>query len=262
MTDPAYAYWCGRIGESPVLHRKQWEFCFILQAAATGGVMAPGFRALGFGVGLEPLPAALAVSGVQVTATDLAPDRPEAQLWAGSSQHAAVVTDLNARNLCPPDRFAALVSHQWCDMNAIAPELKDFDFCWSSCALEHLGDIEHGLDFIENSLETLRPGGLAVHTTELNCSPGEETVTEGQTVIFRQSHLQALARRLRRRGHHVELDFSLGDQPPDLHVDLPPYTQDIHLKLQLGGYVSTSYGIVVRKRSAKRRVGPRWRAWP
>ena len=48
----------------------------------------------------------------------------------------------------------------------------------------------------------------------------------------------------------MELDFTLGDQPADLHVDLPPYTQDVHLKLRLMDYVSTSYGVIVRKASA------------
>ena len=33
--------------------------------------------------------------------------------------------------------------------------------------------------------------------------------------------------------------------PADLHVDEVPYAQETHLKLRLGPYVSTSFGIIV-----------------
>lgn len=35
--------------------------------------------------------------------------------------------------------------------------------------------------------------------------------------------------------------------PLDYHVDVPPYSFSPHLKLQLGKYVATSAGIVVRR---------------
>ena len=43
-----------------VPHRKLWEFCYILRAAEQHGKLEPGSRAVGFGVGQEPIPAALA----------------------------------------------------------------------------------------------------------------------------------------------------------------------------------------------------------
>ena len=245
--EPAYGYWSQRFGESPRLHRKQWEFCFILQAAATGGVMAPGYRALGFGVGREPLPALFAASGMEVVATDLDAERAVQAGWSETGQHAAAVADMNLAGICPPDQFAALVTYRVADMNAIPPNLKDFDLCWSSCALEHLGDLDSGLRFVEASLQTLRPGGLAIHTTELNCSPGEDTVSKGATVLYRRAHFEALAKRLRRRGHTLEFNFSLGTQPPDQHVDMPPYSHDGHLKLALMGFTTTSFGLIVRR---------------
>ena len=52
------------------------------------------------------------------------------------------------------------------DMNDIPPDLRGFDFTWSSCALEHLGTLRAGADFVVEQMTCLRPGGVAVHTTE------------------------------------------------------------------------------------------------
>ena len=49
---------------------------------------------------------------------------------------------------------------------------------WSSCSLEHLGSISHGIEFILNSLKCLKQHGVAVHTTEFNLSSNEETLNE------------------------------------------------------------------------------------
>ena len=33
----------------------------------------------------------------------------------------------------------------------------------------------------------------------------------------------------------------------DKYVDIPPYTQDKHLKLKLGEYTTTSIGLIIKK---------------
>lgn len=220
--------------------------------------MAPGHRALGFGVGQEPLAALFANAGMEVVATDLDAERAEQIGWSATGQHARNIETLNAAGLCPPDRFAALASHRVVDMNDIPSDLKDFDLCWSSCALEHLGSIENGLKFIENSLLTLRRGGVAVHTTEFNISPGDDTLTTGETVLFKRKHFEQLAKSLRRRGREIELDFDLGSQPEDQHIDLPPYSHDGHLKLALMGFNTTSFGLIIR-RGQERKLSRLWR---
>src|SRR4051812_38472073 len=58
--DAAYRRWVEVLGEANPNHRKVWEWAFILQALGRRGVLGPGHRALGFGVGREPLVAALA----------------------------------------------------------------------------------------------------------------------------------------------------------------------------------------------------------
>lgn len=248
MVDPLYRRWCDELHESPSTHRKQWEFCYILQALETSGVLYSGARGLGFGVGDEPLTAAFAARGIGVMATDLEVGIAAQQGWVETDQHARSKDVLNNRGLCPQEQFDRLVDFRFMDMNAIDADLQGFDFCWSACALEHLGSIEQGLQFIEASLDCLRPGGVAVHTTEYNCQSNDATLDNASTVLFRQRDLIKLAKRLRRRGHEIVLNFNTGDQPLDLHIDVPPYSQSNHLKLQIAQWVTTSFGIIVHKR--------------
>ncbi len=93
----------------------------------------------------------------------------------------------------------------------------------------------------------LKPGGVAVHTTEYNLSSNLFTRRRGDAVIYRRRDLTALADRLRRQGYAIDLTFDAGDGPADQAVDRPPYSHDPHLKLQLGRYVATSYGLIIEK---------------
>jgi hypothetical protein len=134
-------------------------------------------------------------------------------------------------------------------MNAIPADIGRFDFAWSCCCYEHLGTLEAGMRFVAESVDKcLKPGGIAVHTTELNLSSNDKTVSEGGTVIYRKRDFEELVQRLRASGHDVQ-PFVIA---PDSHyldgfVDVPPYTEDPHLKIELEGYVTTSAGIVVRR---------------
>lgn len=248
MGDATYAFWCAQIDETPRMHRKQWEFCYILQVLARYGMLAPGLRGLGFGVGEEPLASLFAARGVKVLATDLDPGEAANLGWIETGQHAANKKALNARVLCDPAIFDAAVDFRFMDMNAIPPDLTgEFDFCWSACALEHLGSIQHGLDFIANSVDCLRPGGLAVHTTEFNCTSDDETLDNASTVLFRRQDFIALAERLAKTGCQLSFNFNIGEQPLDKHIDVAPYSSDNHLKLQIDRWAVTSFGIVVRK---------------
>ncbi|WGM32263.1 class I SAM-dependent methyltransferase [Brevundimonas sp. NIBR11] len=246
--EPYFSFWTGRLGEGLRYHRKLWEFVFICQALWERGAVKPGARALGFGVGLEPLPAFFASEGCEVVATDLSPERATEAGWAQSSQHAIEKEALRRPWVCPDELFDRNVSLRNCDMNAIPSDLTDFDFCWSACALEHLGSIEKGLDFIVNSVACLKPGGWAVHTTEFNLSSNDGTIDNLSTVLFRRRDLEALAERLNASGHKAAVfDFEPGDRPVDAYIDLPPYRADPHLTAALMGYAATSIGVIVQR---------------
>jgi SAM-dependent methyltransferase len=250
MAEPDYLRWCAAFGDRPSTHRKQWEFVFILRTLEYHGALRPGARGLGFGVGIEPLASLYAAAGCQVMATDLAADDDRAQAWNDSAQLGANLRQIHKPNLCDEESFYERVSYRAVDMNMIPADLIDFDFTWSSCAFEHLGSIEAGLDFYANSLKCLKPGGIAVHTTELNLSSNKLTLDNNDTVIFRRRDFEALAERLLADGHDVlPITFDSGDDELDRFIDLPPYSQDAHLKLQLMRWVTTSFGMVVRKKA-------------
>jgi hypothetical protein len=247
LDSPAFQDWARRLGESPGnLHRKLWEWCFICQALHERRMLMPGRRGLGFAVGREPLTSLFVSLECEVLATDLVADEAAKAGWVSTDQHADGVEHLNERNLCTPADLAARVRFQNLDMNAIPEGLGTFDFLWSACAFEHLGDLQRGIDFVRNAMCRLKPAGIAVHTTEFNCDSDDETLAAGPTVLYRRRDLLELARVLTADGHRVEpLNFELGGADVDRFVDEPPYGQGPHLKLRIGPYVCTSYGLII-----------------
>ncbi len=249
METPSFQRW-GDILREPHLwmHRKLWEWCFITEVLHDEGLLSPGHRGLGFAVGHEPLAAYFASTGASILASDLELDRAAEAGWVESNEHAASLAKLNDRGLCDDEQFARLVQFRPVDMTNFDPvDLGEFDFVWSSCAFEHLGSLDAGHRYVVEAMKCLKPGGLAVHTTEFNVASDDATVTEGATVIYRQRDIEALAEDLRSQGHLVSVDFDRGTQLADYHVDVPPYTHDPHLKLHLMGFTTTSVGIAVRR---------------
>lgn len=230
-----------------MVHRKLWEFCAIAQVCREHGV--PGARALGFGVGLEPLAAWFASRGATVVATD----RPDETLeWDDTNQHAVGLEHLRHPDVCPDAEFEARVSFRPVDMNEIPDELcrGEFDFTWSAGSFEHIGGIDRGLDFFCRQMACLKPGGLAVHTTEFNMFSYQPTMEQPNLVLFRVQELQVLAERLAAQGDRLwPLDLASGIEPDDLYIDSPPYRLP-HLKLALGAFTTTSVLLVARKGGA------------
>jgi SAM-dependent methyltransferase len=255
------AYWCGELRTPLVFHRKLWEFAYVLQALYEHDMLQPGRRGLGFGCGVEPLPSYLASRGVAITATDQPPENTASEGWARTNEYTESLDHLFHEDLVSRTEFARHVRFRHLDMRSIPSDLRDYDFCWSVCALEHLGSIAAGLEFVRNSLATLRPGGLAVHTTEFNFLNDHQTVDNWPTVLFQQRHFTELAKQLTEEGHRVsQLDFDYGDKPLDKFIDLPPYIHDWpdprrdiwvdghnHLKVGTDGFAVTCFGLIIRK---------------
>lgn len=249
IESPNFRYWAARMGLKPGgLHRKAWEWCFIVQALHERGMLVPGGKGLGFAVGEEPLTSLFASMGCEILATDLDCEQADREGWVEGRQHAAGRAQLNNGGLCSPELFDAMVRFRSVDMREIQSDLTGFDFLWSSCALEHLGSLQSGVDFVLRAMECLRPGGVAVHTTELNVESNDRTLETGHDVIYRERDLIDLADELRRRGCAVTpLAFDTGDSDEDRYVDEPPYRGRVHLKLRIGGFASTSYGFIATR---------------
>lgn len=244
-----YRRWCNELREEPRFHRKQWEFVYIMQALWERGCIEKGKKGLVFAVGTEPGPSIFANYGCHILATDIAVELGEERGWSDADQLCHGLDSLNKRKLCDDQVLYDHVRYRSVDMNDIPADLRDFDFNWSSCSFEHLGSMGKGAQFLKNQLATLKPGGWAVHTTEFNLSSNDDTIFEGDTIVFRKRDLEKIADDLRVKGHYVEeFDFSLGSLPEDFHVDWIPHKQDIHLRLQLDRFVVTSVGLIIRKR--------------
>jgi hypothetical protein len=134
-------HWCNELKTPLVFHRKLWELAYVLQAMHDAGHLAQGQRGLGFGCGREPIPSYLAALGAHVTITDLAPEDMRAAGWSKSAEYARTLDDAHADHLVDRETFDRQVTLRHVDMNDIPEDLVGYDFCWSICALEHLGSI-------------------------------------------------------------------------------------------------------------------------
>ena len=233
------------------MHRKLWEYCFVVEAVEAAGLLKPGASGLGFGVGREPLTAFFASRGCEVVATDLIETEARDAGWVDTGQHATYMEQINDRGICDPTCLKKLVQFRNINMKDIPSDLTGFDFLWSCCALEHLGSIQQGGAFILSAMRALKPGGVAIHTTEFNVSSNSSTITEGSTVLFRKRDIQKICSTLLASGHKISVDWRLGDLPADRIIDQPPYKSIPHMKLQIEGYTVTSIGLIIRKGDAK-----------
>jgi len=245
------AYWRRQLQLPFSYHRKSWELCFVLQALHEALTTFEGKHGLGFACGHEKLPSYLASRNAILTATDAPPSLSGVAQWANTQQHASNREHLYHGVLISKDAFDSRVTFDFADMNDIPNQyLEKYDFCWSICALEHLGSIEHGLRFLENSLGVLKTGGVAVHTLEFNLDEGD-TIDHWPTVLFQRRHIEELGRRIASAGGVLLApDFDEGQSFCDRYTDLPPYdavTNELHLKLSIDGFRCTCMGVILRK---------------
>lgn len=245
---PAYSEWAALLGELPRFHRKQWEHITILEVARQAGLVAPGGSALGFGVGSEPVPAALASLGLSVLATDQ--PRVNAGHWTRRGEHADSLEPLSKPTIIHPARFRKLVQFRSVDMNDLPEDLGTHDLVWSACAIEHLGSPEQGLHFVRQSLRLLRPGGLAVHTTELDLTPGESTIDYGNCALYRPLDLQRFQQDVVAMGYAMTVNPYVPLEHPADRLIAPPMSvgkESVHLKLALYDSITTSFVLVIRR---------------
>ena len=257
--DPRYLEWLGvltGVGESRTVdnpyNRKVWEWAYIAEAVSEAGLVEPGRTALGFGVGNEPLPAFFASRGLGVIATDQAAE--SGGDWADTGQLMTGLSSLSRPYLITDTELASRVEVRDVDMNDVPADLGTFDVIWSSCVIEHLGSPERGLEFVLESCRMLAPGGIAVHTTELELTRRDTTADYGHCAVYRLQDLREFATRLADVGCTSSFNFTV---PMDTRedrwislalVDGESAPSDIaHLKLAIGDSVSTSFGLLIRR---------------
>jgi len=240
-----YKRWVSEMGiDENFFHRKVWEHVYIAQALSERGMLSSGKKGLVFAVGSEPLPALFAKYGVKVTASDLDESNTVTDAWKETNQHSTSLLQLERPNICDKEMFYENVTFVPIDMNNIPNDLTDYDFCWSSCAFEHCGDLQKCREFVFNSLKVLKPGGMSVHTTEYNIS-SEESVDIPYQAAFGKHFLDNLRDELISLGHDVApFDFRLGNHPDEDYVSPGG---DNHFKLRNFDSVTTSIGLIIKK---------------
>lgn len=234
----------------PIFHRKMWEWAAIAEVLRQRGMLRPGRHGIGFAVGQEPITSYFAACGVKVLATDLDTSKEGDSHWAASNQQSVALEQVRTPRLVDATTFAENVTFQEVDMRKLEGLTPgSADFLWSSCSFEHLGSIEAGLNFVERAMDFLKPGGVAVHTTEFNCLSNEKTLEEGWAVIYRKRDLENLKARLALQGATLEpVDYRIGRRKPDYTPEPPPWSGgQSHVKLLLEGFVATSVLLVITK---------------
>lgn len=258
------------LGGNP-LTRKAWEWTFTIQSLWNLGILNQERAAsgIGFGCGTEPLISLLANFNVELLATDLSSESELAKTWRETGQNTGNLGHLFHSRLVSGEDFTRRVRYQDMDMTAIPFGETEgrFDFAWSSCALEHLGSKRKGLDFIINSCRCLKPGGIAIHTTEYDHT-GTSQIDNWPTVLYTRADILDLQSELDASG--VELlkpEFKQSGYFIDGYVDIPPYPCGEHfdasffqadgspdpsdipqINLSIDGYKATSYGMILRRR--------------
>lgn len=229
-------------------HRKSWEWSFICQALYERGMLVEGKSGLVCAVGKESLPSIFASMGCEILATDISGETEAGKLWENGKAHSNELKDLFYSNICSEEAFVKKVSFQPMDMNSLIDFGKKFDFVWSSCSLEHIGPKQKGIDFIFNSLNYLKEGGVAIHTTEFLIEEKEKSIEYPGSVLYSQKDIQEVVDRINKMdGFHCEIDFTRGNLPKDSVIDRAPYSKDGHLNLYIGDHSCTSIGLIIEK---------------
>jgi hypothetical protein len=253
-------YWLKEIHDPLRYHRKQWEFVFVLQTLFENDCF--GKVGLGLACGRELTPSYLISKGCMIYAGDKPLDKSElpSNVWKNSKQYTESSELLYYGHLVSRKDFVNRLKPMNIDMNDIPDSLYEkFDFCWSICAIEHLGSIENGINFLINSLNLLKTGGISVHTTEFNVYSNEHFETPN-TCLFTQNDFMLLADKIH-NGRLFPFDFNIGNGVFDNYVDIPPFPGQVllrtdrlmpkcecpHLKVSCDKYVTTCAGIIMQK---------------
>lgn len=236
-------YWSAQLRESHAIHRRVWEHAFVLQALSQSGKIKSGSLGLGLGAS-GPIASYLAARGCELTVVDTHPPN---------------VDEMYRDSLLPRGDFDARVEIRKADLGALPSDLQKFDFAWSVAKVQQAGSIARGVQLLENLVDSLKPGGVMVHTTEFSFAVDDQTIDNWGIVLFQRRHFEEIANRLTAKGCKVQpLDFSVGNRPLDRFIDVPPFdlpgpnikdwTRDsMHIKVNIDGFPCTSFGLIAVK---------------
>lgn len=240
--DERYRYWLEQSHLGSGFDRKNWEYVYILNAIDRYCGLCPGKRGLGFGVGMERLPSVMVKKGCSLTVSDYVPKSEQSPGWASNK-----IDDLIFDEIVSSSLLRSNAEFREVDMNTIPTDLTGYDFLWSVGSLEHIGSREHGLRFIESAMDCLKPGGVAVHTTEFTLTSDTVGYDSQDLNFFCRKDIELVASNLIKSGHNIILNFKRGNTIADTHVDTPPYHYGMTLTAHFSTHIITSIGLIIQK---------------
>lgn len=142
-----------------LLPRKWWEWDYIADCAESLGLLNPNAKALGLGVGWEPLIFYFSNHCEKVIATDL--------YSADTAWREARFSETDRiLDSSPIDYPRARVEVRNADMRATGAESNSIDFVWSCSSIEHVPTLIDLYSVFAEIDRVLKVGGCAILTTE------------------------------------------------------------------------------------------------
>ena len=241
--------------ESPRFHRKQWEFAMIFLALKKLGFLNENMTGLSLGGGNERVLYSIAQHVNKLIVTDL---YNEDTTWDCARTKDP---DEYIKASKPFDVDDSKFKAFRMDMRYLDFEDNTFDFCYSSCAIEHIGDFEDFVQHLDEVYRVLKEDGVYVFTTELKI--GSDTIKDQNNFIFSSSYLNEIFKSIK-LSPDVDTDVNLAHH--EINTPLPSNVRNLcynhgesfidgmmknypHVVLLRGKYPFTSIQFVMRKKT-------------
>jgi SAM-dependent methyltransferase len=146
------------------VYRKGWEWTHCIYGLGKLGALQPGARALGVGVGREPVIFYLADRIAEVVATDL---YDNAEWSSGGGFEASLARLEQDKAACPPSVDFSKIRFEDQDGTRLTYADNSFDLAWSLSSIEHFGGHSGAQRALQEMGRVVRPGGIVAVATEL-----------------------------------------------------------------------------------------------
>ncbi|MCW9065560.1 MAG: class I SAM-dependent methyltransferase [Ignavibacteriaceae bacterium] len=240
--------------ESPRFHRKQWEFAMIFLALRKLGCLNENMTGLSLGGGNERVLYSIAQHVKKLIVTDL---YDEDTTWDCAKTKDP---DEYIKASKPFEVDLSKIKALAMDMRYLDFEDNTFDFCYSSCAIEHIGNFDDFVQHLDEVYRVLKEDGVYVFTTEFKI--GGETIEDQNNFIFSSSYLKEIFNSIKLT---PDFDADINLVHHEINTPLPANVKNLcynkeesfndgimknypHLFLLRGKYPFTSIQFVMRKK--------------
>ncbi len=220
-------------------HRKIWEFTHTIYILKKSGYLYPKNKGLAIGAGREQILYYLAYKIEKITGIDLF----EGNYIGGEDEPDIPKNPQKYAPFIYPEANLDIIK-----MDALNLKFKDnsFDFIFSASSIEHFGSKKNILKSIKEMYRVLKPGGIAVITTEIKLNRLACNIPN--TIIFELNELLTLFKQSGFLLYDNEIDIRIEDYYLNNWVKLPQEVfKSPHVILRFLRSIFTSVAIVFKK---------------